>query len=227
MKNEKTKPVKPKKKPSFDVGAPDLNITIESTEREIQEYYARYNEFEPTDLSHVQTVFALEYIKNGFKIAAAVRKAVGEDRLKRWTNRRTPTQVGTNWLIQKKVIDFIQDQLNARCERLQVTAEWIARKYKIWSEIDVTQFIELKENAEGGHTLSLKQNLEDLPKSIRTSIKSVSVGVGGDVKVDFVDGKSALDSLSKLLGMFNDKLEIDTKENLKINLVFDKQDSDA
>ena len=103
-------------------------------------------------------------------------------------------------------------------------------KYKTWATINVTDFLEVRyRELPGGEKgrpyIHLKVELEDLPTEIKSAIKSVSVSAQGDLKVDFVDPKGALDSLAKLMGVHEDTLNIKTKGPLIMQ--FDAQDADA
>jgi superfamily II helicase len=201
----------------------DDSIVEYAVERELIEL----NEDHLIDLSAQQTVFALEYIKNGYKLAPAVRAAVGKEKAESWKNKRTATQIGHNWLKKEKVFKFIHDQLNARCKRLELSVDVIARQYYIWSQIDVTEFVELRRNETGKPIICLKCELEALPRSVRTSVRSLTTTAAGDVKIEFIDQKGALDSLTKLLGFNNEKLQIGTADNSTLKLIFDMQDKDA
>ena len=244
----KTKPIKKKKSPPKSVKLPvekkkerkkrspnkddlqDLQNELDLVSEGIDEYYTNYAPPDSTGLSVMETMFCLEFIGNGFRKGLAYLHAVGQGEGEtRKLAIGTASCSGDRLLKKPHIKNFIQDQLNARCERLQVTSDWVARKYKIWSEIDITQYIDIiqPKTRTGRARLVLKQSLEDLPLAVRSAIKSITMTTAGDLKVEFIDQKAALDSLTKVLGLSVDILEISGKKGGPINLNFDAQDAEA
>lgn len=130
-----------------------------------------------------------------------------------------------------KIKSYIMDELERRAEKLKASADWIAYKYKTWASICITDYIEIEyyTNPRTGvkkPSLKLKTEIEDLPPEIKSAIKSITVNSQGDLKIEFIDQKSALDSLTRMLGLNGDnKIVLDSRA--PINVIFDSQDEDA
>ena len=219
-KNAKVKKVVKKENVFADI----LSETIEDD----SSYVMLINKH-PTILTPEQIIFCLEYVNCGYITSAAVRNTFGAED---WTDSKV-FNVGKKLLKLQKIKDQIQSELDNRCEKLRVSADWAARKYKAWSEINVTDYIEVTylrqlgtgRNLKPRPQIKLKTKLEDMPKEIRGAIKKVSVSTQGDLNVEFIDQKGALDSLVKLLGFTENKLVLDNRA--PINIFFDDQDEEA
>ena len=183
----------------------------------------------PILLTPEQIIFCLEYVNCGYITSVAVRNTFGAED---WSDSKV-LNVGKKLLKLQKIRDQVQHELDNRCEKLRVSADWAARKYKAWSQINVTDYIEVHyprqigagRNIKPRPQIRLKTKLEDMPKEIRGAIKKVSVGAQGDLNVEFIDQKAALDSLVKLLGFTENKLVLDNR--VPINIFFDDQDDEA
>ena len=203
-----------------------LKEIVKESEKEIEDYYRDLNEEHPTELSLPQIKFVQEFLKNGYNKSDAARKAYDDEYTEGWTNAETEAR-GRNFLKHPKVRNYIQHELNNMSQRYQVTFDWIAKKYKAWSEIDVSQYVRFVKPKRGRPYLALKHDLEDLPKHVRNSIRSIGTTAAGDIKVEFIDQKASLDQLAKLLGFANEKLDLAMGKGESIKLVFDKQDEEA
>ena len=177
----------------------------------------------PTNLSPEQVLFVLELLGNGYDISAAIESVYGTAVV-----GMTPAAIkslGQKLMQLKKVRDFIEEQTQLRADKLQLTADWVAKKYKTWADIDVLDYISIEYSSTGRSMIKLKAELEDLPKDVRGAIKKIKSDPGGGVVIEFIDQKQALDSLSKLLGLVENKLTVETKG--PVILSFDQQDSEA
>ena len=203
-----------------------LREAIREAEKEVEDFYRDLNENHPTELSLPQLKFAQEFLRNGYNKTNAVRKAYDPEYVSGWSQQEA-TERGRNFLKHPKVRNYIQQELNNMSERHQVTFDWIAKKYKGWSEIDVAQYVRFVKPKKGRPYLTLKHDLEDLPKQVRNSIRSIGTTAAGDVKVEFIDQRASLDQLAKLLGFANEKLDLALGKGEPIKLVFDKQDEEA
>lgn len=193
------------------------NITVDEVDFEdpssIQKFYDQEGM-----LSEKETIFCLEYLANGMIAKHAYSKAFDCENL-------SSCAVEASKLLRKtKLKVFLRRELDNRAKKLGVTADWVANKYKVWSEAFIGDFIEVKE-IKGGQVLFLKSNLEDLTIEQKSCIKSVEPTKDGHIKVTLVDQKASLDSLAKMLGYTNDKLKIETEGTLVLK--FDDQDKDA
>lgn len=183
----------------------------------------------PTKLSPEQILFSLEYIKSGYCLNPSVKATFG-DIAKDWAESKCHT-IGEELLKLPKIKSFILEEMDRRCEKLRVTTDWIANKYKAWANVNVTDYLEVYYPEKQGRTnprpqIRLKTELDELPDEIKSAIKSISISSYGDLKIEFIDQKSALDSLTKLLGLGGEnKLVLDTTAS--INILFDDQDADA
>ena len=205
-KNAKVKKVVKKENVFADI----LSETIEG-----ESSYVMLINKHPTILTPEQIIFCLEFVNCGYRTSEAVRNTFGAED---WNDRKIRT-VGKKLLQLQKIKDQIQSELDNRCEKLRVSADWAARKYKTWSEINVTDYIEVTylrqlgtgRNLKPRPQIRLKTKLEDMPKEIRGAVKKVSVSAQGDLNVEFIDQKGALDCLVKVLGFTENKLVIDNK----------------
>lgn len=223
---DKTKKAKVRKvaKKKENVFADILSETIEDD----SSYVMLINKH-PTILTPEQIIFCLEYVNCGYITSLAVRNTFGAED---WTDAKV-SSVGKKLLQLQKIKDQVQHELDNRCEKLRVSADWAARKYKAWSQINVTDYIEVRyirqigtgRNLKPRPQILLKTKLEDMPPEIRGAIKKVTVSAQGDLNVEFIDQKGALDSLVKLLGFTETKLTIDSK--VPMNFFLDEQDEEA
>lgn len=173
-------------------------------------------------LSEKEVLFCLQYIENGMIAKHAYAKVFNCENLK------TCAVEASKLLRKPKLKLFLRRELDQRAQRLGVTSDWVAYKYKVWSEAFIGDFVEVKEFKVKGVTtqvLLLKSHLEDLTPEQRSCIKSVEPTKDGHIKVTLIDQKAALDSLSKMLGYTNDKLKIEAEGTLILK--FDDQDKDA
>lgn len=213
--------------------APRICWTEETTEEEITAHFEAEIANDKWGLTYLETLFATEFVYNGFKSLVAYRKAVSvqdeDGEVTTNMSNRTMSRHARKLLNKPNVVAFINDQINARCERLEITKDWIARKYKYWSEIDVSKYIKIVKPKDKRQKpfIALKTDLNKMPAMMRSSIKSISMSNQGDIKVEFIDQKSALDSLCKLTGYMNEKLQISNEDNKTIKIVIDQQDMEA
>jgi len=204
---------------------------IEDCIKGVEDYYKNVGSLGSQDeLTIDEVLFALEFVASGFNMqlaAKAVRSKYDDERHTDDTEDDPQyyhkcTLTAKKYLAKYHVRNFIQEQINHRIERLQVTEDWIWKKYRGWANLDITNLIEIK-TVNNRRIISLKKNIEDLPLEVRTSITSISVTTLGDIKVEFVNQKAALDQLCKLMNIGQDSLNLDTE----VHLHFDSQDADA
>jgi hypothetical protein len=200
----------------------DLSLIIGDYAEGVRDLVGRIYKH-PTRLSAEQVIFCLELLNNGYQVPDAVRKTFGKTVLD-WTPSRCAA-LGHTLLRLPKVREYLQEQIDNRINKLQITLDWVANKYKAWSEIDIARYISLEQDDRGKPYIKLKTDLHLLPINVRTAIKGISVTAKGDVKLEFIDQKSALDSLAKLMGFIDSKIQIESKAPIILN--FDKQDAGA
>lgn len=176
-----------------------------------------------TELSPEQIIFALEFINNGYKAEPAVRETFG-NLADKWSRSQCAT-VAKELLQMEKIQEFIREQLALRVEKLKTTSDWVAQRYRDWATINVADYIKVQYTDEGRPYITLSKDLDKLPDSVRSAIRCIKVNKEGSLEVTFVDQKAALDSLTKLLGFMNEKLDVNVKSN--VSLSFDAQDAEA
>lgn len=207
------------------------HLRVDAVEESIEKVRSYYENkpFNNCGLSVREITFAMNFIAFGFDSCSAMREILKDhpnykDQVDDPQFPALCVRQARNCLEKFEVRKFIQQQINCNLEIAEVTANWVASKYKAWSMLDLSEVVELKEHR-GRQIICLKKNLEDLPNEVRSAIRSISITNHGDVKIDLVDQSAALNQLSKMLGFANDKG--DEKGETEIHLHFDSQDADA
>ncbi len=206
----------------------DFEKMVHKTAEEIEEYLVGQYREEDDNFKGLPTeremMFCHAYLSNGFKQGPAIAEILPD--LK--TSNRI--QRAHDYLARPRVQKYLTRELHNRRLRMGVTADWICKKYLVWSTLDITQFLDFVPAKEGkkGRTdrrasIYLKEGIEKLPPLVRQAIKAITIDDKGKVKIEFIDQKSALDSLAKMLGYTNDKIIPQTP----IHLHFDAQDNEA
>ncbi len=175
-----------------------------------------------------EILFCDYYLSNGFNVVQAmsrVHPGVDEQNACHWAKK---------YLAKDSVQNYLKRALHFKRLRLGVTSDWICQKYLTWANLDITEFIDFTPASKTRQAFTtLKKNIHDLPAVVRQSIKSLTVDKEGKVKVEFIDQKSALDSLSKMLGYGDSPVTKKAggvnpdSDGKKIVLNFDSQDEDA
>lgn len=200
----------------------DLYDTAEEVEEHLINIYKEASDNDFNDLpSPTEMRFCHEFLNNGFKKGPAIREIFPD------LSSSNMIQRANDYLDRPRVMKYLSRELHNRRLKMGVTAEWICKKYLMWANLDITDFIEFSPATIKGRgaAVYLKKNISELPPLVRQSIKAITVDDKGKVKIEFVDQKSALDSLAKMLGYAQDKISFDG--GVPINLYFDKQDEKA
>ena len=195
---------------------PTVELDLENIEA-IQSYYDQEG-----ILLEKEVLFCLEWLSNGMKAGPAYSKVFGID------NTNTCYTEGSKLLGKPKVKAYVRREMNNRASRLGISSDYVANKYKVWAEGYIGDFVEVKTVSRGKvkkQVLFLKGDLESLTPEQRSCIKSIEPTKDGQIKLTMIDQKAALDSLAKLLGYTQDKLQINTE--VGITLKFDSQDEEA
>ena len=197
-----------------------LSSTVDELERSLGIVVYKHKD----NLSPEQVIFCLEFIKNGYKGVPAIKETFGS-LAEQWNDSKCNT-LAMELLSMEKVKLFINEQLELRAEKLKTTSDWIAQKYRDWATLSVTDYVTIRYSEKTGRPrIDLTTPLEELPETVRSAIKSIKVTAAGDLSVEFVDQKGALDALSKLMGYMTEKLDVQVKGNVTLN--FDAQDATA
>jgi hypothetical protein len=227
-----TKPTKPTRKrtrkPSKKKESESFEKILQASTEEVEEFLLeRYKEehegFDNLPLPR-EILFCEAYMANGFKGTEAIL-AIDPEADKKKLSARVKTLLG-----KERVQNYLSRQLHLKRLRLGISQDYIAKKYLCWANLDITDFLDFKPASGTGSrrrsaAVYLKEDINKLPPMVRQSIKSVTVDDKGKVKVEFIDQKSALDSLAKILGFGNDKIKVDNEGHLHLH--FDKQDEEA
>lgn len=203
---------------------------LAKSEEEVEEYLLeRYKEEYASDLENLPTpreiLFCEAYMAHSFNMTKTAAEI--------WPNCSDPkirARDGEKMLEKERVQNYLSRELHLKRLRLGITQDWLTKKYLTWANLDITNFLQFvpakgKGTNRRAAAVYLKDDIENLPPMVRQCIKSVTVDDKGKVKVEFIDQKSALDSLAKLLGFGNDKLKIDTDGQIHVH--FDGQDAGA
>ena len=165
-------------------------------------------------LTPIQRLFVHEYLVDLNATQAAIRAGYSED---------TARQIGSENLSKPYIKQAIQEQMDARASKIEITAEKVLESIYRIANVDIGDAYD-----DAGYLLPIKE----MPESIRKSISSIKVfeefeGKGearlkvGEVReVKFWDKTKSLELLGRHLRLFIDKVEHSSdKENpLKINL---------
>lgn len=202
---------------------------LDQSVEEVEEYLLeRYQEEYAADFNNLPTpreiLFCEAYMANTFNLAKSCAEL--------WPDHspRSASTLGEKMLEKERVQNYLSRELHLKRLRLGVTQDYLTKKYLTWANLDITDFLEFvpakgKGTNRRAAAVYLKEDIANLPPMVRQCIKSVTVDDKGKVKVEFIDQKSALDSLAKLLGFGNDKLKIDTDGQIHVH--FDGQDAGA
>lgn len=211
---------------------------VEDCIKGVENYYKGCTLLDPLDdatnnMTIEEVMFGLEFIATNFNAQQAMSNCFKQNLSAedaellsvdspQWYSKCT-TAAKKN-LGKYSVREFIQQQINQRVERLQVTSDWCWGKYKSWANLDITKVIQINTHENGRQTLSFVKDLDQLPVEVRSAITSISITTMGDIKVEFVNQKAALDQLCKLMNIDHDDTEL---EQGNLILKFDVQDEDA
>ena len=138
----------------------------------------------------------------------ASRAAVAAGYSERWAG------VNADKLLKNtNVAKAVQEGMAARSARTEVTQDWVLRRYAMIAGVDKRQFF-----YDDGSLKPVSEWTEEMAAAVG-SFDAVESGGGEGVPVvlkrlRFLDGKAALDSMARHLGMFKDKVEVSVDESL-------------
>lgn len=155
-------------------------------------------------LSPKQTRFVKEYVVDLNGTKAAIRAGYSE---------KTARHQATRLLSKAHIQAAITDEQAKLTRKIEVTAERVVAEYaKI-------AFSDIRDIAFWTREVVLAKKSDELPPEVGAAVAEVSVTAKG-VKVKMHDKKGALDSLSRHLGLFHDKLEASVTGDITLaNLV--------
>lgn len=129
-------------------------------------------------------------------------------------------------LSNAKIDAAIQKAINKRAERVEMKADDVLLEYKRLAESDITNYLEVRTllmkvaETEEGEPIYEKRDeiiLKDfsaLSKDQTAAIESIKYGKYG-IEFKLHDKKGALDSVSRHLGLFNDKVTVTVEKKLE------------
>ena len=110
------------------------------------------------------------------------------------------------------VAKAVQEGMAARSARTEVTQDWVLRRYAMIAGVDKRQFF-----YDDGSLKPVSEWTEEMAAAVGSFDAVESGGEGVPVvlkRLRFLDGKAALDSMARHLGMFKDKVEVSVDESL-------------
>ena len=164
-------------------------------------------------LTAKQRQFVAEYLIDLNATQAATRAGY---------SARTANEQGARLLANVSVRAALQDAMQARSARTEVTADRVLAEYAKLAFLDPRRFYDAK-----GGLIPVPL----LPADVAAALSGMEVTVeraGKDedgkqgfsdvTKIKFVDKKGALDSVARHLGMFNDKLALTGKDGGPVDM---------
>lgn len=156
-------------------------------------------------LTPKQQIFADEYLidLNATRAYKAAYPAVKKDESARVN--------GSKLLANANIAAYIQERMDARALRTEITQERVLREYARIAFFDPRKLYD-----EEGSPLNLSELDEDTAAAVAGLEVNEIYGrdgesIGAVKKYKIADKKGALDSLARHLGMFNDRLQVSGK----------------
>lgn len=147
------------------------------------------------DLTQKQKVFADEYLidLNATRAYKIAYKSCKKD--------ETANVNGSKLLRNTKVAKYIEERMNERSKRTEITQDNVLRELATIAFANVTDFVTIKNGA------VIVKDTKDIPKNLIPAIASIKEGRNG-IEVSFYSKDKSLELLGRHLGMFNDKIEV-------------------
>lgn len=149
-----------------------------------------------------------EYIKD-LNQTAAYSRVYGKK-----STENTTEAAASRLFSNVKVKQRIEELMQKREKRTQVSQDYVVKKLLEITESDITDVMNINSNG-----VSFK-DIESLPKEIKSTIQSVSENIrmdgGGTQGLKLHDKMKALELLGRHLGMFKDKVEMEVTSHKSI-----------
>ena len=160
-------------------------------------------------LTDKQQRFVEEYLVDLNATQAAVRAGY---------SAKTASVIGAENLAKPNIQKAIQARQEELKIKTEITQEWVLRRYAMIAGVDKRQFF-----YDDGSLKPVSKWTEEMAAAVG-GFDVVESGGGEGVPVvlkrlKFLDGKAALDSMARHLGMFKDKVEVSVDESLAERLV--------
>ena len=160
-------------------------------------------------LTRKQEQFCRIYVQNGFNAKNAAIEA--------GYSKKTAYSIGNENLNKPELKQYIENLQKPINEELELSAEWVQRKLKIFSEATITDYFDLVEDKKT-KTYHIKlKDLTKLPKEKLLAIESIEETKEGKIKIKLVDKRQSVVDIGRSFNMFKDG-DI-TNNNTQINFI--------
>jgi len=157
-------------------------------------------------LTQKQRLFVAEYLVSLNATKAAIDAGY---------SKKTAQQTGSENLLKPLIADAIQEAMDKRCERIEITADRVLQELACLAFLDPRQFYN-----ESGQLIPIHQLPEDVARAL--SGFEVSTVGGNEItvtsKIKHVDKKASLELCMRHLKMLTDKTELTGKDGAELNL---------
>lgn len=175
-------------------------------------------------LTDKQELFAKEYLVDLNATQAAIRAGYSEN---------TARFIGAENLTKPNIQERIQELMDERSKRVEITADMVLREYAKLGFSNITDYLKVSvrqrpvliETAEG--TTTIMDDVQGVDLFDTDTIDSEKMRAVAEIKqtrdgiaLKLHDKKGALDSIARHLGMFNDSLKVDATITKKLEEFF-------
>lgn len=120
-------------------------------------------------------------------------------------NENTAAVNGSKLLRNAKVASYIQERIQERRQRTEVTQDRVIQELAAIAFSDIANYVEIKSN--GSSAMVLIKSTESLSVEQRRAIAGIKEGANG-IEIKLNDKEKALELLGRHLGMWNDRLDL-------------------
>lgn len=157
-------------------------------------------------LTAKQELFVREYLVDSNATQAAIRAGYSKD---------TARAIGAENLTKPYIMERIDHLTNERFKRLDITADDIMQEYKKMGFADIKNYLSYRTaltkvgSVDDEDVFDYAQviDMKDSDDVDGAAISQVSISKDGTFKFKLHDKKGSLDSLARIKGMFQDKVE--------------------
>ena len=176
-------------------------------------------------LTSKQKMFVKEYLVDLNATQAALRAGYSE---------KTAYRTGADNLKKPQIQEAIQQAMQKREQRTEITADKVLEEYAKLGFSDVTDYLQVVterilvgHDKETGEPISdirqfvLMKDTKDIPPEKLAAISEVKQHKDGSISFKLHDKKGALDSIARHLGMFTERVEHTGKDGGPIQTAVD------
>jgi phage terminase small subunit len=175
-------------------------------------------------LTSKQKMFVKEYLVDLNATQAALRAGYSE---------KTAYRTGADNLKKPQIQEAIQQAMQKREQRTEITADKVLEEYAKLGFSDVSDYLEVvtervlvDRTAEGEPISEIKQfvfmkDTKDIPPEKLAAISEVKQHKDGSISFKLHDKRGALDSIARHLGMFTERIEHTGKDGGPIQTAVD------